>query len=231
MNTINSDGTDFNRTMFNENMNNIAGTFNMIGNGIISGLILSLSGPNALTIEISTGSYYSEYPRSLGTAQTLALSAGSNNFVWIAPDGTLSRTSTSSRPSSAHTCLGNAITNGSIVTSLDWSYRDIIPTNSITTRLSQGVSALTIVGGTAVLAPSEFDATMIAFTGTLTSNATRVLPNKPGCMWFVSNKTSGAFSLSLSTAGGTPISITQNFGCLVMSNGSNIIKVAAEIAV
>lgn len=231
MNQINGAGTNFTSTLYNANMVALQASGEADGVAVTSGLLPTVSAPNLLTAEVPTGTWFSEYPRTLSTALQVIISASATNYIWIAQDGSCSVTTTYTAPSSLHVCLGAAITNATQITSFDWSKRQVMPTNRRTQGQTQQVSALSSTGGAAVLLPSETDATILSFTGILTSNSTRTLPTRPGAVWFVKNKTTGAFTFSLTVLGGTPITLTQNFGALFMCDGTNIIKVAAEIAV
>lgn len=59
------------------------------------------------------------------------------------------------------------------------------------------------------------------FTGTLLANMVIQVPNTIQQYW-VSNQTSGAYTLSLSTSGGTPADVTQGARAILYSDGTNV---------
>lgn len=59
------------------------------------------------------------------------------------------------------------------------------------------------------------------FTGTLLANMTIQVPNTIQQYW-VTNQTTGAYTLSLSTSGGTPLSIAQGAGVILYCDGTNV---------
>lgn len=59
------------------------------------------------------------------------------------------------------------------------------------------------------------------FTGTLIANMVIQVPNTVQQYW-VSNQTTGAYTLSLSTSGGTPLEITQGSRSILYCDGTNV---------
>ena len=59
------------------------------------------------------------------------------------------------------------------------------------------------------------------FTGTLLANMVIQVPNTIQQYW-VSNQTTGAYTLSLSTSGGTPVEITQGARVILYCDGTNV---------
>lgn len=96
---------------------------------------------------------------------------------------------------------------------------------------------LTITGGTTTLlgtqASPEAQHAFFKVSGTLTSAATIQFPVAAGTgrprIFAVQNNTSGSFTLTLKTVGGTGVTLTQSKYCLFLYNGSNIIKIGAEV--
>jgi len=83
-------------------------------------------------------------------------------------------------------------------------------------------TSISVTGGTTTLAGSELNRIAYRFVGTLTSNATIVVPPTVQQYW-VTNATSGSFTLSLSTPGGTPVIVSQGAKGIYYSDGSAII--------
>jgi hypothetical protein len=59
------------------------------------------------------------------------------------------------------------------------------------------------------------------FTGTLLANMVIQVPNTIQQYW-VSNQTSGAYTLSISTSGGTPVEVTQGARVILYCDGTNV---------
>lgn len=74
-----------------------------------------------------------------------------------------------------------------------------------------------------VLSSSELNRVAYSFIGTLTANMVITVPSTTQQYW-VSNNTTGAFTLSLSTAGGTPVAVAQGARLILYSNGANVIQ-------
>ena len=68
------------------------------------------------------------------------------------------------------------------------------------------------------------------FTGILTGNIAVIVPNTVQ-LYFVSNQTTGAFTLTLKTASGTGIIVTQGTNAILYCDGTNVVNAfTAEIA-
>lgn len=78
-------------------------------------------------------------------------------------------------------------------------------------------------GGTTTLTPNQLTGPLISVTGTLTSNATLVLPLVAGSSYVVQNATTGAFTLTVKGATGAGVVVTQGSNTLqaVVCDGSN----------
>jgi hypothetical protein len=72
-----------------------------------------------------------------------------------------------------------------------------------------------------ILSGSNLNRIAYNFTGTLIANMVIQVPNTTQQYW-VSNQTTGAYTLSLSTSGGTPISIAQGAGVILYCDGTNV---------
>jgi hypothetical protein len=103
-----------------------------------------------------------------------------------------------------------------------------VPVNSdwdIIDRAFGGTTSLNAVGasGTVTLTTSQYQAPIIAITGTLTANVNYQLPAGVGGFWYIFNNTSGAFSILFSSAGGgSTVTLPQGFTIAVISDGTNI---------
>ncbi len=87
-----------------------------------------------------------------------------------------------------------------------------------------------ITGGTVVLTPTEAANVVQRYTGTLVSNAEIVLPSVVQ-VYYVSNQTSGAFTVTFKTAGvGTTVSIPTGGNAVLFCDGLNVVNAATTVA-
>jgi len=86
-----------------------------------------------------------------------------------------------------------------------------------------GTLSKSIAGGINInLTAAEAGNSIFLFTGTLTANVSVVFPNAAKT-FIVSNRTSGAFSLTITTTSGTGIIVSQNTQQELISDGTNIV--------
>jgi hypothetical protein len=85
------------------------------------------------------------------------------------------------------------------------------------TQLSKAVTS-----GTYTLTASEASNVIQKYTGTLTGNVTIVVPATVQQYW-VSNNTTGPFTLTVKTAAGTGVAIAQNARSILYCNGTNVV--------
>jgi len=103
-----------------------------------------------------------------------------------------------------------------------------VPVNNdwdIIDRAFGGTTSLNAVGasGTVTLTATQYQAPIIAITGTLTANVNYQLPSNIGGFWYIFNNTSGAFSITFSSAGGgSTVTLPQGYTVAVISDGTNI---------
>lgn len=93
----------------------------------------------------------------------------------------------------------------------------LTPETSTVTQLSKAV------GGSAdvTLTSAESAYSIINFTGVLTGNINVIVPNNVN-EWLMFNNTSGAYTLTVKTAAGTGVAITQSTRRLLYSDGTNV---------
>lgn len=85
-----------------------------------------------------------------------------------------------------------------------------------------------VAGGSDItLTATEANNGTLLFTGALTANINIIVPNT-GRRWVVNNGTSGAFTLSVKTASGSAIAITQGLAIAVYCDGANTVKAVAS---
>jgi hypothetical protein len=88
-----------------------------------------------------------------------------------------------------------------------------------------GVTSINVTGasGTIGLTAAQYRPRIFKFTGTLTANVVYQVPSGVGGVWFMSNNTTGAFIIYITSAGGgTNISLPQGYTTPVISDGGNI---------
>lgn len=98
-------------------------------------------------------------------------------------------------------------------------------TNSNLSLIDQNISAnlaVSTTGGTTTLTDSQASNLSITISGTLASSATVVFPNRGG-LYFISNATSGSFTLTVKTSTGTGVTLQQGAQTVVYSDGSNML--------
>lgn len=83
-------------------------------------------------------------------------------------------------------------------------------------------TSITVTGGTYTLSGSELNRIAYKFVGTLTSNVTIIVPSTIQQYW-INNATTGSYTLSVSTSGGTPVQVNQNARGIYYCDGTNVI--------
>ena len=85
-----------------------------------------------------------------------------------------------------------------------------------------GYLSKSITGGTVTLTDAEASNPVLGFSGTLTSNATVVLPASIKRLWAIYNATSGAYTVTVKLASGTGVTVAQGKRNLVYTDGTNV---------
>jgi hypothetical protein len=83
-------------------------------------------------------------------------------------------------------------------------------------------TSIAISGGTYTLAGSELNRIAYRFTGTLISDATVIVPPTVQQYW-IDNATTGAYTLTLKTASGTGVAVTQGARGIYYCDGTNFV--------
>lgn len=105
-----------------------------------------------------------------------------------------------------------------------------LPYSSQANTLVNGIQTISVgTGGSYTLSTSQAAAQIMKFTGTLTSNSTVVVPTS-GKTFTVWNATTGAFTLTVKTASGSGILVTQGFTQELICEGSNIVIASNDLA-
>lgn len=88
-----------------------------------------------------------------------------------------------------------------------------------------GTTSLNATGasGTTVLSTSQYPKRFIVITGTLTANVTYQFPASVAGFWFVTNSTTGNFTVTLSSAGGgTTLALQQGYTTIAKCDATNV---------
>ncbi len=91
----------------------------------------------------------------------------------------------------------------------------------------RGAQSVAVAATNITLTDAQVNCRILRFTGTLTANVVVTLPAYQQ-EWVMSNETTGAFTLQVKTAAGSPITLTQGASSIVYGNGT--ILVAASSA-
>ena len=98
------------------------------------------------------------------------------------------------------------------------------------TVFSYSKTTKSVAGGSNVtLIASEYSNAIINFTGLLTANINVVFPAVAN-IWFVNNNTTGAFTLTCITAGGTGLLVPQGTNVVIEGDGVNIVSAVSGAA-
>jgi len=100
---------------------------------------------------------------------------------------------------------------------------------AIFNTVTMGVLTKSVAGGADVtLSDAEARNAVHSYTGTLTGNISVVVP-AAGKIYFVHNGTSGAFTLTVKTASGTGVDVTQGSRAILVCDGVNVEAWAGEV--
>ena len=75
---------------------------------------------------------------------------------------------------------------------------------------------------------SDYQATIMEFTGTIGADRDINLPNVSGYQWTVFNGTTGGFNIVFKVAGQTGVTVGNNKRCIVYCNGTDIVRVTPD---
>jgi hypothetical protein len=89
-----------------------------------------------------------------------------------------------------------------------------------------GLQQFTLTNANITLTPAQASRNVILLQGTLTGNVQITFPAWAGNQWLVVNATTGAFAVTATTSGGTPIALQQgggnSYSVLVWCDGTNL---------
>lgn len=116
----------------------------------------------------------------------------------------------------------NLPTNGSFNNSWD------VPVNANWATIDAaigGTTAFNVVGasGTTALVEAQYGTRIWEFSGLLTANVTYQIPSGVGGFWSAVNNTTGAFTITITSAGGgTSVVLTQGYTSAIICDGTNV---------
>lgn len=102
-----------------------------------------------------------------------------------------------------------------------------IATTAFVTNATDGINPFSTSGGTAALTQAQASMPVMLVTGTLTSNAVIVVPNAG--VYTVANRTTGAFTVTVKTAAGTGVVVTQGLSNFLVADGTNVMVADTDI--
>ena len=100
---------------------------------------------------------------------------------------------------------------------------------AIFNSVTMGVLSKSVAGASDVtLSDAEARNAIHRYTGELTGNIAVVVP-AAGKVYLVDNATTGSFTLTLKTAAGTGVAITQGAKVIAVCDGTNVVAWTAEL--
>jgi len=79
------------------------------------------------------------------------------------------------------------------------------------------------------LSSAQYQIPILTFSGTLTAGRNVILPTTPKGIWCVTNSTTGGFSVTIKTSAGTGIAVASGKTAFVRTDGTNVIRVTADV--
>jgi len=110
-----------------------------------------------------------------------------------------------------------------------------VPVNSNFTAIDTafgGKATISTTGGTTVLSSAQYQPLFLVITGVLTSNAIIQFPSGVGGQWVALNSTTGAFTVTFSSAGGgASYALAQNIRTILVCDGGTFgVTLASNLA-
>ena len=103
-----------------------------------------------------------------------------------------------------------------------------LATTAFVNGLVEGMSTVSCSGSANVtLSQAQYGVSIITLTGVLTGNINLIFPTQTG-KWLVVNNTTGAFTVTAKTAGGSGYIVRQGFGYNLYGDGTNILPAGVQ---
>jgi len=150
---------------------------------------------------------------------TVALTASATNFVERTRAGVVSANTSAFTP--GRIPLYTAVTGASTVTSYTDHRSTEVPSPA-------GLLSVAVTTANVTLTDPQSRNRIITVTGTLTGNRDLIVPTVVA--WYiVHNNTAGAFTLTVKTASGTGIAVTQGQKAILYCDGTNVLRATADV--
>lgn len=221
-------GMDFTVTKWNSLIDALE-TFGvtLIGRGIVSGLVLSIS--SGLTVAISDGVLNSRSVVSLTGITSFVCAPSVTQYLWIDESGTVTSTSTTTYPGGNVVCLGKVVTGASTITSITEHNREWIGVPLQSAQQIGGYTSIAVASSNITLTEAQYQNRVIEFTGTLGANIEVYVPPTPGCEWTFLDSSTGAFTITIKVLAGTGIALAHTKTCKLWTNGVNVYRTTADV--
>jgi len=175
---------------------------------------------------LTWGYYGGDSNKSDGTIVTVAngtltLAANSTNRVYVSNSGTVAVTGSTPAADEQYV-LYTVVTGASSVT----SYSDIRTCFSPPWFSSRG--SIDVAAADATLSGYSRRVKYLTITGALTVNRNVIVPTD---VWqgYVFNNTSGAYTVTVKTSGGTGVAVGQGKRCILLADGTNVVRITADV--
>ena len=152
-------------------------------------------------------------------AAALALTASATNYIEATRAGVVSKNTTAFTPGSIP--LYTAVTGASSVTSYT-DQRAWVQPEHITSMASVAVTTADVT-----LNDAQSRCSYLTTTGALTANRNVIVPNNWQGTVFCNN--SGAFTTTFKTAAGSGVVVAQGKRSLLLADGTNVVRVTADV--
>lgn len=162
-----------------------------------------------LTYGYFGGSVYSNGANIAIVAGTVALTGSATNYIQRTAAGIISVNTTGFTLGLIP--MATVVTGASTITS-------IVDNRPAWSDL-RGRQVIAVAATNITLTDAQVNARILSFQGTLTTNVVVTFPAYQQ-EWVLSNETTGAFTLQVQTAGGSPITLPQGAASIVYGNGT-----------
>ena len=164
---------------------------------------------SGLTFGYFGGNIYSNGANIAIASGTVALTANATNYIQRTAAGIVSVNTTGF--TNGLIPMATVVAGASTITS--------IADNRPAWSDLRGRQVIAVAATNITLTDAQVNARILSFQGTLTANVVVTFPTYQQ-EWIVSNETTGAFSLQVQTAGGSPLTVLQGTARFVYGNGT-----------
>lgn len=147
--------------------------------------------------------------------QTGTCTASTTNYVETTRAGVASTNTTGFTAGRIPLFVVTTSASGIVSPFVDWRVWQDLP--GVAGRVSVAVTTADVT-----LSAAQARCDIINATGALTANRNIIVPDGPQ-QWCVTNNTSGAYTLTIKTAAGTGIAVTQGKAADLLSDGTNVV--------